>query len=322
MELNVAKIITISIVTPSFNQGQFLAETIESVIDQEGDFYLDYLILDGGSGDDSVEIIKHYERLLQEQDREVKCKGITYRWSSEKDRGQTDALMKGFSRAEGEIRAWLNSDDVYLPGTLKAVAAFFRDHPESALLYGAAYYCDQGGQIIGSYQTEDFDIRKLATANFFCQPSTFFRKEAFEAVGGLDDSLHYAMDYDLFVRIGQRFDCRYLPQYFSKYRLHEEAKTMRNDVLFDNHEEALHVALKYFHWAPLNRVYGSCNYYCLSRWPGFLTRCSPLVIGGALCCTLFRSLRLNRGVRREDLRLLSLVNFRKLFKARIDILRG
>ena len=312
----------ISIVTPSYNQGEFLEETLVSVLSQEGDFSLDYLVIDGGSSDCSPQLIQAYAERLEKGEWPVRCRGIRYRWLSEKDRGQTDALMKGFNLAEGEILAWLNSDDVYLPGALQAVATFFRDNPGTALLYGDADYCDENGEVVGRYPVEDFDLAKLAWFNFFCQPSTFFRKEAFEAIGGLDPSLHFAMDYDLFVRIGERFDCRYLPQVFSKYRLHEEAKTVRNDVLFDNHEEALRVAMKYFNWAPLNRVYGSCSYCCLARLPGFLTRYRLPVVVAALFCTLPRSLWLNHGVRRQDLKLLTRGNFRKMFKKRMEILRG
>jgi glycosyltransferase involved in cell wall biosynthesis len=320
--MSMEKAMTISVVTPSYNQGRYLAETIESVLGQEGDFYLDYIIVDGGSDDDSVEIIMRYERLLSEGMLEAKCRGIRYRWISEKDRGQTDALIKGFRMAEGEILAWLNSDDTYLQGTLQTVAAFFRKNSGTALLYGDAHYCDSGGKIIGRYPTEDFVLRKLAYFNFICQPSTFFRREAFEAVGGLDDALHYAMDYDLFVRICKQFTCCHLPQFFSKYRLHEVSKTVRDDVLFENYEETLHVARKYFDWAPLNLVYGSCNYYCLTRLPGSLTRLRPLVTGVALLCTLPRSLWLNRGLRREDLKLLRPANLKKIFKERLEILLG
>ena len=316
------KNLTITVVTPSYNQGSFLAETIESVIGQEGDFFLDYLIIDGGSTDDSVAIIRRYEKQLEEKLREVKCRGIRYRWISEKDRGQTDALSKGFHLAGGEILAWLNSDDVYLPGTLQTVAAVFRNNPATALLYGDADYCDGAGKVVGRYPSGNFDFAKLAWFNFFCQPATFFKKEAFAAVGGLDSSLHFAMDYDLFVRLGKSYKVSYVPRPLAKYRLHETSKTMRNDDLFHNHEEVLFLALKYFGWAPLNRVYGSCHSYCLARLPGFLTRFRLVAIAAALLCTLPRSLWLNRGLRRQDLQLLRLANFRKIFKERMEILRG
>ena len=126
----------LSIVTPSYNQGQFLVETIESVIGQSGDFHIDYIIVDGGSTDNSVEIIRHYDALLKQGEWPISCKGITYRWLSERDRGQTDALAKGFRMVNGEILAWLNSDDIYLPGALQTAAAFFRNNPGTGLLYG------------------------------------------------------------------------------------------------------------------------------------------------------------------------------------------
>src|SRR4030067_2319821 len=126
----------ITIVTPSYNQGRYLAETIESVLGQEGDFYLDYVITDGGSTDGSVEIIRRYERLLNEGARTIQCRGVRYRWVSEKDRGQSDAIMKGFRMAEGEILAWVNSDDAYLKGALQTVCSFFLRNPLTALLFG------------------------------------------------------------------------------------------------------------------------------------------------------------------------------------------
>jgi glycosyltransferase involved in cell wall biosynthesis len=312
----------ISIVTPSYNQGAFLAETIESVISQEGDFSIDYIIVDGGSSDNSVDIIRHYDALLKKGEWPVKCLGITFRWLSEKDKGQTDALMKGFRMAKGGVFAWLNSDDTYLPGTLQTAADFLRDNPDIGLLYGDAHYCDTAGAIIGRYRTEEFDLNTLASFNFICQPSAFFRKDVFDAVAGLDESLHFAMDYDLWIRIGKRFTCRYLPQFLSKYRLHEASKTVRDESLFENGEEALRLAIKHFDRAPLTRVYNSCNFYCRSRLPAFLTKSRLVVICSTLICALSRSLWLNRGIRRNDLRLLNLVNFRKIFKSRLEIMTG
>jgi glycosyltransferase involved in cell wall biosynthesis len=314
--------LVISIITPSYNQKSFLAQTIESVIGQKGDFFLDYIIVDGESDDGSIEIIKHYARLLDEKKWDIRCRDIRYRWISEKDHGQSDALMKGFLLAEGEILAWLNSDDLYLPGTLQTIAVFFRENHATTLLYGDSLYCDTEGEVIGRYPTESFEFEKLAYFNFICQPSTFFRKEAFKSVGGLDDTLCYAMDYDLFVRIGKQFPCCYLPHIFSKYRLHESSKTMCAEDLYENHEEVLLLAMKHFGWAPLNRIYGSCNQYCQTRLPGFLKKSRLLVIIAAFFCTVFRSLWLNRGLRRDDLKLLRLANFRKILKDRAEILRG
>lgn len=312
----------ITVVTPSFNQGEFLAKTIESVISQAGDFSIDYIVIDGGSTDDSVNIIRRHDILLKRGEWPVKCQGITFRWQSEKDKGQTDALMKGFRQATGEILAWLNSDDTYLPGALQTAAVYFKEYPDTGLLYGGAYYCDPTGTIIGKYQTEEFDLNALASFNFICQPSTFFRKNVFDAVGGLDESLHFAMDYDLWIRIGQRFPCRYLPGFLSMYRLHEASKTIRDETLHENIEAGLRLAIKYFDWAPLTRVYASCNCSCRSGLPAFLTKSWLIVICSAIICTVFRSLRLNRGIRRKDLKLLNIANFRKLFKSRFEVMIG
>jgi hypothetical protein len=128
------------------------------------------------------------------------------------------------------------------------------------------------------------------------------------------------MDYDLWVRIGSRFPCRYLPRFLSTYRLHEASKTIRDESLYENSEEALRLALKYFGWAPLTRVYNSCSFLCRARLPAFLTGRRFAVIPATVFCTVVRSLLLNRGIRRKDLKLLNRANFRKLFKSRIELM--
>ncbi len=314
--------LVISIVTPSYNQGPFLAETIESVISQEGDFSIDYIIIDGGSRDGSVEIIKQYDTRLKSGEWSVNCQGITFRWVSEEDTGQTNALMKGFSRATGSIFAWLNSDDTYLPGALQSAAAFFRVHPDIGLMYGEARYSDATGTTIGRYRTEAFDLEKLASANIICQPSAFFRREAFKAVGGLDEALDFVMDYDLWIRIGRCFPCRYIPCLLATYRLHETSKTIDNATLVKNAEESLAVTIKHFGWAPLTRVYTSCAIICKKSLPGVLRHSKLITTAAALACTITRSLYLNRGLHRNDLKLLNRDNFRKLLKNRLEIMTG
>jgi glycosyltransferase involved in cell wall biosynthesis len=311
-----------SIITPSFNQGEFLAETIESVISQSGDFHIDYVIIDGGSTDNSVAVIRHYEQSLSGGQWPTTCRGITFRWLSEPDQGQTDALLKGFRMADGEILAWLNSDDCYLPGALQAAADQFSAFPQTALLYGDAHYCDVGGAVIGSYRTAPFDFDRLAWFNFICQPSAFFRREAFDEVGGLDPALQFAMDLDLWIRIGRRFPCRYLPRVLSSYRLHESSKTVSDRTLFLNCREAEQLALKYFGWAPLTRVYNSCSALCRARLPGPFLRSKAALGAATLVCSVIRSLWLNRGIRSKDLALLSRKNFRKLAKSRMEIMTG
>ncbi len=316
--VDMEKRITISVVTPSYNQGAFISETIQSVLAQEGDFHLDYIVVDGGSDDGSVEIIKRYERLLGEGTLQTKCRGIRYRWVCEKDRGQTDAIIKGFRMAEGEILAWLNSDDIYLPDTLQTVAAFFRKNTGTALLYGQAHYCDRDGKIMGRFPTEDFDIRKLAYFNFICQPSAFFRREAFEAVGGLDMNLHYVMDYDLWIRMSKQFEFKYLPVYLSKYRLHEESKTISAKYAIANHKEVLDTVIKYFNWAPLNRVSCYCLQILKSRLPESIGRFNSLVAALSVPFTIMKYLSLNRGIRLDDVKMINRTNLRKLSLKWID----
>ena len=304
----------ISIVTPSFNQAPFLPETIESVISQAGDFSIDYLIMDGGSTDGSVEIIRQYAAALERGEREVYCRGISFRWVSEHDAGQTDALTKGFRMARGDILAWLNSDDFYLPGALQRVAEFFRGHSGAALVYGDARYCDAAGKDAGRYHAEPYDLMRLAAANIICQPAAFFRKSAFDAAGGLDPSLDFVMDLDLWIRIGRQGVCSYLPGELAVYRLHDCSKTIAVATLSANAEEALNVVRRHVGWAPLTRVYTACSLRNPSRGGGFSLP--------ALVCTLLRSLLLNRGLNRNDLRLLSRDNFRKLFRSRHELMTG
>jgi len=312
--------VNITIVTPSYNQGAFLAETIESVMSQRGDFSIEYIIVDGGSTDDSIKIIRHYEWLLEQGMWNVQCLGINYRWLSEKDRGQANALMKGFRMAGGDIYAWLNSDDIYLPGALQSVADFFQALPDTGLFYGEAHYCAPDGKIIGSYRTNVFYFEKLAWFNFICQPAAFFSKVAFETVGGLDESLQYAMDYDLWIRLGKRFPCRYRTGPLAAYRLHEASKTISDKNLIENAEEGLYVAMKHFGWAPITRVYNACYPLSMSRLPSCLARYRMVVTISALLLSIFRSFRLNHGINKKDLKLLNCENFRKLFRSRLKIM--
>jgi glycosyltransferase involved in cell wall biosynthesis len=309
----------ISIVTPSYNQGNYLRETIESVLGQEGDFSLDYIIVDGGSKDQSVEIIRHYERQINEGVWPVKCREIRYRWLSEKDRGQTDALMKGFRMADGEIFAWLNSDDTYLPGALQQAAAAFAKGTGTTVLYGRSYFIDVEGKVIGKYPTEAFEVRRLAQFNFICQPSTFFRKSALDAVGGLDRGLHYVMDYDLWIRLARQFEFTYLPQYLSNYRLHEESKTISPKASLANHQEALEAVRKYYGWAPLNRVYIYCYHVLKSKMPFALAKFNFPLVFLSLPFALVRYVSMNRGIRLEDLKMIKPSNIRKLFMDWMDI---
>jgi len=207
----------ISVITPSFNQARYLEATIQSVLEQD---YPDveYIIVDGGSTDGSVEIIQRYaDRLAW--------------WVSEKDRGQTDAINKGFARATGDVLAWLNSDDTYQPGALRQAAEALQSHPGAALVYGEANFIDENGRVIGRFPAAQTDLRRLRQGYVHVpQQSAFFPAELWRKVGPLDPSFYFAMDYDLWVRLAGLGALVYLPgKVWANFRLHGGAKTVAAD---------------------------------------------------------------------------------------------
>ncbi len=208
----------ISIVTPSFNQGEFLEETIQSVLDQNYPS-LEYIVIDGGSTDQSKSILKKYDKRL------------TY-WVSEKDSGQSEAINKGFKKATGEITSWLCSDDLYEKDTLKTVAELFNVYPDAALLHGKTILFDSvGKELIKGATPEDLALKYFAVIPY-PQPSSFFRKSALDQVGYLDESLHFGMDYELLLRIALNYPIQSVEQILSRYRLHDQSKTVRQQGKF------------------------------------------------------------------------------------------
>ncbi len=208
------------IVTPSYNQANFIDDTIRSVLTQEGP-RLSLVIMDGGSTDRSPEIIRSYA------DR------LAY-WESAPDKGQSDAIHRGFQHASGNILAWLNSDDTYEPGALARVARAFAEKPDTVLVYGDYYvlYPD-GRKVLKPKVSFDFGVA-LYTYLMIPQPSAFWRREVYETVGGLNLDLHYSMDWDLFLRIGQRYPglIVHLPEPLSTFRVHAESKSVSKREAF------------------------------------------------------------------------------------------
>lgn len=214
----------ISIVTPSYNQSEFIAETIESVISQEGNFYLDYIIMDGGSRDGSVEIIIKYERLLQEGSWPVKCLGLSYRWFSVPDGGQADAINKGFSIAEGEILAWLNSDDIYCPSALERVVKI--DWRWTDFCYGKGMWINREGDDITEYPTYPPNMHSLSITCTLCQPSVFLKKETYVMLGELRTNYDLVFDYEYWLRaVHARKTFQYIPSILAKSRMYVDNKT-------------------------------------------------------------------------------------------------
>lgn len=211
----------ITVITPSFNQKNFIERTIHSVLDQEVDFPVEYLVMDGGSTDGTVDVLKKYEGKLK--------------WISQKDCGQSDAINKGMDLAQGEIVAWLNSDDTYLPGTLQKVKNYFDTYPENQWLYGNCKIIDENDREIRKSITfyknilsRHFNYNTLLIENFISQPSVFFKTELFNRAGKLTHNLHYAMDFDLWIRFAKSGKPIVIRDNLACFRIHENSKSTQN----------------------------------------------------------------------------------------------
>ena len=204
----------ITLVTPSFNQGEYLEETIRSVTNQDYP-NIEYFVVDGGSTDGSVDIIRKYSS------------DITW-WVSEKDRGQTDALIKGFSRATGDLLGWINSDDVLEPGALDAISLAYNSNPGSLVAGNVMLFSDSSGpkRLLRPQNLNFEDMVKIWTRKaFFSQPGVFFPRRAYVEAGGLDVNLSYCMDYDLIIRLSRICPVIYLDQVLARARQHPASKT-------------------------------------------------------------------------------------------------
>lgn len=202
----------VSVVTPSFNQGEFIERTLRSVATQEGVTH-EHFVFDAGSSDATVGILRGFRPAV--------------RWVSEPDRGQAHAVNKGIAASDGEIIGWINSDDVYYPGALRRVVEFFSSAPDVDVLYGMADHIDRDDRAFEPYPTAAWSFEALKRSCFICQPAAFFRRRVVEAHGPLDETLHYCMDYEYWIRLakaGARF--AYLERKLAGSRLYPETKTL------------------------------------------------------------------------------------------------
>jgi glycosyltransferase involved in cell wall biosynthesis len=203
--------IKISIITPSYNQGSFIEETILSVINQSYNDY-EYIIIDGGSTDNTVDVIKRYE------DK------ITY-WVSEPDEGQTHAINKGFRKATGDVISWLNSDDLLTDGALQRIANQFKNNANLACLFGQWQEFDKDGDRPRNPKN-DVSTQEWLYTSPYAQPSTFYKRSIFKEIGYLNESLHFSMDNDLFKRIVfYGYNYKYTNEIYSKFRWHDDSKS-------------------------------------------------------------------------------------------------
>ncbi len=210
--------IRFSIVTPSLNHARFIRRTIESVLGQRGEFDLQYLVVDAGSTDGTLTILREHEASLE--------------WSSEPDQGQADAINKGLRRCGGDVVGWLNSDDVLLPGALERMARVFREDPDVEWVHGRCQIVDEsdrrirrGVELYKHLRSQRYSYGSLLTENFISQMTVFWRRPVLDEIGYLDPSLRFAFDYDLWLRLAQRGDPVYIQAPQACFRWYESSKS-------------------------------------------------------------------------------------------------
>jgi glycosyltransferase involved in cell wall biosynthesis len=219
---------TITIATPSYQHGRFLERTIYSVVSQQYPA-LEYVVQDGGSTDETLDVLRRFDSLLT-------------RWVSEVDKGQADAINRGLENTTGEIMAWLNSDDMLLPGSLAYVARFFVAHPEVDIVYGHRLMVDENDREIGIWVLPRHDDLALTLEDFVPQETLFWRRSLWNAVGGyVDPSFRYALDWDLLLRFRDAgANMVRLPRYLGAFRVHDVQKTTASHALGVDERARLH----------------------------------------------------------------------------------
>jgi glycosyltransferase involved in cell wall biosynthesis len=269
----------VSIVTPSFNQARFLRRTVLSVLTQTYP-HIEHIVMDGGSTDDSVAILRSF--------------GDRLSWVSERDHGQAHALNKGFARTQGDVLAYLCSDDVLAPGAVEKVVAAFEEHADWDVLYGRAAYIDEADRRIGEYRTAPFTFRRLLEDNCICQPAAFWRRSLALQVGPFNERLHGCMDYEYWLRMaraGGRFG--YLDDLLAAARLYPETKTM--SCRLQMYRESIDACLTHAGTAPAGHFLGIWQQLCRERsgiWDRWLAA-SPRLL--RIVAELHRCWRLWRG---------------------------
>lgn len=208
----------VSIVTPSFNQAQFIEQTILSVRNQDYP-NIEHIIIDGGSTDGTLDVLKEYSDSIT--------------WVSEPDEGQSQAINKGFALSKGEIIGWINSDDYYLPGAVSMAVNALTSDPSIDAIYGYCAKVDEAGNTTEILKSPEFD-RKVLFSNpcIIHQPTVFFRKSLLDKVGFLDESLHYAMDFDLWIRMAKVSEFRLIPEVLAAHRFSSGCKSVANSQKF------------------------------------------------------------------------------------------
>ena len=230
-----------SIVTPSLNQAAYLGRAVDSILNQEGDFEIEYFVIDGGSTDGSTDIIRRRAADVMNGGWKSKCRGVRMHWVSEQDNGQTAAINKGLRRASGDIAAFLNSDDEYLPGAFARVARAFQQNPPADFVHGDGEVIDQAGGLQWRWLSRPYNHAVLTSyhflwndfTNYIMQQSTFWRTSAHARIGLFDESLHFAMDLEYWVRSGEKgLKWRHIPKPLARFRMIPGTKSLSDPLVF------------------------------------------------------------------------------------------
>jgi glycosyltransferase involved in cell wall biosynthesis len=216
---------SIAIVTPALNHGNFIKAAIDSILSQ-GYPALDYIVKDAGSSDGTCDILRVY--------------GPGLKWISEPDSGQTNAINAGFRHVTGEIMGWLNSDDLLLPGALRAVASFFQSHPDIDIVYGDRIIIDTNGHETGRIVLPPYNSDVLRRIDYIPQETMFWRRRVWEALNGLDETFQFSMDWDFLLRAqGQGFRFQHLPRFLGAFRIHPLQKTQSWKIVGESEQSRL-----------------------------------------------------------------------------------
>lgn len=248
------KKLTISIVTPSYNQGNYIEDTYNSILKQKLGDGLEYIIVDANSTDNTLEITRQFIPKFKKNNIKVK-------FIREKDKGQSDAINKGWRLSEGDILGYLNSDDFYEEDMLSVVIDYFEQNPKVKWVYGGWQLTNASGKVIKIFQPHPFTQAELLNHNFIGQPSCFFRREILFLVGYLNINLHLSMDYDFWLRIGSKYTPGYIEKIISNSRLHPNCKSRKYEA--SQAVEMLKVASQYTPVISRERL---SQYYYFSRW--------------------------------------------------------